>query len=66
VRPSPCIKLAPVQVGLATVARHPQDRQRPQRIEVRENERRLKISGGIISCKIVPERGMLPSVSTVR
>jgi hypothetical protein len=43
-----CVKLPLVQFRLAPRARHAQDRQRPERVELRDDERRLEVLGGIV------------------
>jgi hypothetical protein len=48
VHSSPGIELTLVQIGLAAGARHPQDRQRAQRVQVGDDERGLKVLGGVV------------------
>src|SRR5918996_5632713 len=47
VHPTLCMKLPFALVRLATRARHPQHRQRAERVELGDDERGLKVLGGI-------------------
>ena len=67
VHASPGVELALVELRLPPGARHPQDGQRAERIEIGHDERGLEVFGpSCIASSIVPERSILPSVSTVR
>ena len=67
VHAAPSMELVVVQIRVATPSRNPEDRQRPERVEVGDDERRLEVLGGIVHrLVIVPARSILPSVSTVR
>jgi hypothetical protein len=48
VHPPPRVELAVVQLRLAPSARHPQDRDRPQGIEVGDDEGGLKVLSGVV------------------
>jgi hypothetical protein len=48
VQPTACLKLSLAEVRLAPGARHTQDRQRPQRIEVRDDQRGLEDAARIV------------------
>jgi hypothetical protein len=48
VHPPAGIDLALVEFRLTPRARHPQDRQRPQRVEVGDDEGRLKVLSGVV------------------
>jgi hypothetical protein len=58
------VELALIELWLAACAWHPQDRQRPERVELGEDKSSLEIPASCMAWSIVPDLRMRPSVST--